>query len=345
MLIRLLLRTLLFVIVIPTSLFAQDIQITASFGKLDGDETEVFGKIQGAAFAGEDLFIVLDSRMLELRLLNANGTVLSHTGRFGEGPGEFSVPEALVPLPGGAAVLDRRNARITIYEISDSLTLEMKDEIPLSFQAWDLCFTEDRIFLASDSRDTPIIEINLDGEVVQAFGEAADPPRMPMDTPGSLRSSLDFQARRGRLDCSEAGLTWASIFFGGVSHYSLDGDELFSTSLPGFEPVSPQLTERRTVRYGPRKGVSYKDGVKNVVHLGRFVLVQALRIDYGARTRTIESWIVDLATGSANPYPGLGLLVRDVNGGMVLFSRDDPFPQLLLGTWHPPSGLIPGEDF
>ena len=129
-------------------------------------------------------------------------------------------------------------------------------------------------------------------------------------------------------------MSWTSTASGTILFYSLDGDEIFSTSLPGFEPVSPQLTERRTVSYGPRKGISYKDAVGSVLLLGNKILIQATRTDYSARELSIMSWVVDLESGQAEVISEMEGWVRDKEGKRVLLSRVEPFPQLLLGVWE-----------
>lgn len=325
---------ILFVLLISGPLYGQDLVISNSIGELDGDLSEVFGFIKDAAFSQEGRILVLDSRMQELRLLDSLGALINSTGRSGAGPGEFTIPQAMVAFPGGAAVLDRGNARITYFAISDSLTLEIDHEVPLRFQAWDMCIASGRLFLASDNWATPVVEIDKSGQVIQKLGTAPPPPRLPLDTPASLRSGAEFMSRRGRLDCSERGVSWASINYGTIFLYSLDGDAVFSTSLPSFEPVSPQLTERRTVRYGPREGVSYQDAVRNVLLLGTNMLIQATRTDYSARERRLVNWMVDLESGQAEVISDLEAVVRAKQGKRVLLSREEPFPQLLLGVWE-----------
>ena len=196
-----------------------------------------------------------------------------------------------------------------------------------------MCIASGRIFLASDNWATPVIEVDQSGQVIRRFGTAPPPPELPLDTPASLRSNAEFKARRGRLDCSEKGVSWASIHFGAITLYSLEGEEIFSTSLPGFEPVSPELTERRTVRYGPRKGISYMDAVRTVLILGNEMLIQANRTDYPAREHTSLGWIVDLESGEAEGISGLEGWVRAKQRKRVLLSRVVPFPQLLIGVW------------
>ncbi len=325
---------ILFVLLITGPLYGQDLAISKEIGKLDGDLSEVFGFVKDAAFTEEGRILVLDSRMLELRLFDSLGAWIDSTGRSGKGPGEFTIPVAMIAVPRGAAVLDRGNSRITYFAVSDSLTLEIDHEIPLQFHAWDMCITSDRIFLASNTFDEPVVEVDQSGQILRKFGAVPPPPDLPLDTPASLRASAERMSFQGRLDCSEKGVVWASNNYGTIFFYSLDGEEIFSTSLPGFAPMSPEFTERRTVRYGPRKGISYMDGVRTVLILGNKALFQGTRTDYAAREHTRLGWMVDLESGQAELFSGIEPLLRAKQGNRVLLSREDPFPQLLLGVWE-----------
>lgn len=333
--IRLILNLLLVTTSFPLGLSAQGIQVSDSFGTLQGDETEIFGLIIGAAFVSPTQIAVLDGRMLNLRLYDKKGHFLSQTGRSGAGPGEFTVPEALVPMQGEVAVLDRGNARISTFGVSDGADLKLDAEIPLRFQPRDLCVVDGRFFLTTDTWEEAIVEVDRTGRVIQRFGTSPPPPSLPLDTPESLQAGLAFKARRGHLGCSEAGLTWGGSFFGSISHYSLDGTLVFQTSLPGFAPVAPELTERNTVRYSPQKGSSHTDGLTNIVHIDSMVMIQALRIDFEAREKRIVTWRLDLDTHVARQIPEITVWLRDTDATDVLLSREDPYPQVLLGQWTP----------
>jgi len=311
---------------------AQVLTLRDAFGKLEGPLHEVFGLVEDAAFIDQSLFAVLDSRMQNLRLVSEGGTVVASTGRAGRGPGEYFVPAALAVGSEGLLVLDRGNARITVYSV-DTSGFSLLREIPVRFQAWDICAVRDRIYLATDAWDTPIAEIASDGTVVRKFGEAVRAGRLPPDAPQSLHESLEYKSRVGNLDCSDLGLTWASSIAGKVMHYSLDGQLLAAWDLPGFEPVLPRFTARRTVQYGPRDGVTYVDDVENVTHVVDQVVVQATRTDFALQARSVMTWIVSPGTAAARPWPEVGVWLRDAMGLEALLSREDPFPQVLVGTY------------
>jgi len=233
----------------------------------------------------------------------------------------------------GVVVLDRGNARLSFYRLSEGNQLVLSEDRSLGFQAWDLCTTDGRIFLASDAWETPVVEVTPDGVVLRRFGTTPVPTDLPMDMPRSLQESLLYRFRRGILDCSPSGVTWASRRSGVIYHFTLDGTEIFNTTIPGYSGTEPQLTERRTVRYGPAEGVTYVDTLLEVVH-SPFdqVYVQYRRRDYEARTVASFSFVVDLGSQSSRMLPlgdDFGRM-HEFDANVVLTSITDPFPQLLI---------------
>lgn len=323
-------------------LSAQSIRITSRLGHEEGRSEDVFGTVADVLPLPGGM-AVLDSRMQELVLLDSLGRRVRTVGRAGRGPGEFFVPAALEAFPEGPAVLDRGNARVTVYRARDDGSLAVDREIPLRFQAWDFCRSGERLFLASDGWETPIVEVDGTGTVLRRFGTAPEPPHLPPRTSPNLRQSLSYKARQGRLACADEGLVWVSTMLGVVKVFGAAGDERLSFVLPGFAPVSPQLTRQGTVRYGPPEDRDYLDNVSSVVSVPGAVLVQFTRTDFKKQERSIFTYRVDLSTGVAHALPAGLPRIHAQQGGRLYLSVEEPFPQVLLGVWQPSSGDLPRE--
>jgi hypothetical protein len=85
-------------------------------GSLDGDEPMVFGHIADVAVGPDDRVYILDFQAKDIRVFGPDGEFLFRFGRPGEGPGEFSWPDAIQFTPDGAlAVRDVRLFRITLF--------------------------------------------------------------------------------------------------------------------------------------------------------------------------------------------------------------------------------------
>ena len=314
-------------------LLGQEVQISSTIGELTGSDEQIFGQVKDAVFLPEGRVAVLDSRMFELRLYTTEGRHLQSLGRSGRGPGEFYVPEAVARTADGVVVLDRGNARLTRYRQVTPDSFAVSGEIPLPFHAWDLCVTAGRIYLSSDQADQPVVEIAPNGDVVRTFGAPPRAPEMPANTPARLVEMLKHRARIGVLDCSAEGVTWASSITGGLQHFDLDGDLQFEIQLEDFDAEAPALTENRAVSHGPREGISHIDRIMTIHHRGKAAVIQVSRVDYAAREITWSNLAFDLVSRRSEAIlVGLDGPLHDAGSdGTLLFSREEPFPQLFIG--------------
>lgn len=98
-----------------------DTEEAVSIGTLDGAEEYTFGEVTGVAVADDGRIYVADTQALEVRVYSAEGEFLFRFGRNGEGPGELSNISGLVLAPGGIAVLDGQQARVTVFTLEGEL--------------------------------------------------------------------------------------------------------------------------------------------------------------------------------------------------------------------------------
>ncbi len=72
-----------------------------SIGEVDGPEELLFGQIASIAVDDDHSVYVLDRQAQEVRIFDAGGSYIETLGRPGEGPGEFSIADAVAVLPDG----------------------------------------------------------------------------------------------------------------------------------------------------------------------------------------------------------------------------------------------------
>ena len=77
----------------------------ASIGELDGPEEYLFGYIASIAVDDDRSVYVLDGQAQHIRVFDADGTYVRTLGGPGEGPTEFTRPEAIALLPDGRLVV------------------------------------------------------------------------------------------------------------------------------------------------------------------------------------------------------------------------------------------------
>ena len=87
-----------------------------TIGRMDGPEEYLFGGIRSIAVADDGTVYVLDFQAQHVRVFDSLGVYVETLGRRGEGPGEFTRPEAIAALPDGRlAVRDLGNQRVTVF--------------------------------------------------------------------------------------------------------------------------------------------------------------------------------------------------------------------------------------
>lgn len=104
---------------------------TVRIGSLDGSEEFAFGRISDVAVAVDGRVYVLDFQARTVRVFSADGAFLFRIGRAGEGPGEFSWPDALAFTPDGSlAVRDVRLFRITLFSADGAYLRDFRIQRP-----------------------------------------------------------------------------------------------------------------------------------------------------------------------------------------------------------------------
>lgn len=104
---------LLFVVAAP-QLGGQSVQLR-QLSKADAEFSDPFTQISGVRELKDGRVLVVDSRDKVVQLLDLKSGSATKVGREGQGPGEYSLPMAIVALPGdSSAVFDPLNQRYLV---------------------------------------------------------------------------------------------------------------------------------------------------------------------------------------------------------------------------------------
>jgi hypothetical protein len=107
-----------------------DTDATVTIGRLEGAEAYTFGQVTGVMVADDGRIYVADAQALEVRVYSPDGEFLFRFGRNGEGPGEFGNISGLARAPGGLAVMDGQQARVTIFDLDGEVVRTIRLERP-----------------------------------------------------------------------------------------------------------------------------------------------------------------------------------------------------------------------
>ncbi len=107
-----------------------DAESAVRIGEVDGEDPYVFGRVAGVTVGEDGRIYVGDTQALEVRVFSPGGEFLTRFGREGEGPGEFTNISGVGRAPEGIAVLDGRQARVTVFrpdgEVVRTIRLERR---------------------------------------------------------------------------------------------------------------------------------------------------------------------------------------------------------------------------
>lgn len=109
------------VVDIPLTSATEDVYTVGAFA---GEDWEVFGRIAKVSFDASGNLHIFDTGAKRIVVLDRDGNLLHTIGREGEGPGEFSYPNAFGIMPDGRIVVHDFPASLHIFD-SDGEFLEV----------------------------------------------------------------------------------------------------------------------------------------------------------------------------------------------------------------------------
>ena len=298
-----------------------------SVGTLEGDPTEVFGLVQAIAADARGNAFVLDSRMMNVRIIRRGGGVEVPIGRAGAGPGELAYPIDLsLDSRDRLHLLDPGNGRVSVYSTTgESLQLASDFRIPLHGEA--ICHLGERLFMRAFDGASTIHELDSGGRILHSFGSLSEEiGAMEMDAsaPGPIACGLSPHHPGGML-------VTGSRFRPELNAYTASGERLWTHHLTGFRQVEmvsrvPGAVTMQQPEEGPHHLIT---GV-HLLPSGR-VMVQ-----FGARTSDTRNRqeIVHVETRvlaadgrlswSSSQLPRIGAIRRDRAYGI----QNLPYPQV-----------------
>ena len=183
--------------------------------------------------------LILDKTAPHLRLLDERGELRQTLGRRGSGPGEFLVPSAVSfdSVTNSVLVVDRANARITEYDVGDTLSLSRT--LPTSVvNLFDVCVVQGRFFGISGSNTTLLDELAIeDGRLVAKRGLGKPRSAHPL----AAHPMVASRSARGPLHCDRSGIVWvASETLGDIHRVNVDTGDQQTVAVKDFHPLHIQ---------------------------------------------------------------------------------------------------------
>ncbi len=304
-------------------------EIALDLGALDAPPSLVFGRIADLAALPGGRLLVLDRQAMEVRLFDEEGRMLAAAGGPGEGPGEFRGPSAFIVVDDSTLLVLDRGLRLSQFRIADS-ALAYVGEMSLDLFPSGMCAVNGRVFVEGLHEGHGVHEIDLDGDIVRSFHPIPDD--LGFDLGPEWESILEAEATTGYLACLDEPATVAMVseWLPDIYAYSLDGQRLWKTTIPGYRIIEPVLMPD-----GGQTWERAEEGSHAIVsleaHPGGYFLVQTLVLPpMGAPSEQRPStYLLDAASGAISPIETSGATLRDVSRTLALGFETDPFPRVV----------------
>lgn len=298
---------------------------SATIGREDGPNHFIFGEIAGVGLDREGKVIIVDRKVWDVRLFDAQGRFLQRLGRRGQGPGEFRAPHSLVMTPKGELWVADMQRRLTVFAPSAE-GYRLARTIPTAFGARSMCFLGPEIMVNAISPSDPyaIRVLDATAQPVRSFGKLYTSPN----------AGINWQFTEGLLVCDNVNdlvIFATSAALGEVRAYRRDGLPVWRTVLDGVR------TNIITDSDGGYRVQGSPDGAHDLVSLNVVPGVGVL-LQYGFRTPEqmaakepvthIQTIVIDPRTGAAALLAVAWPRIAAVSGAQVLAVFEDPAPRL-----------------
>jgi hypothetical protein len=203
----------------------------------ENDAVTSIGRIDGVA-AMPRRFVVLEADAPFLKVFDYAGKLVQTLGRAGGGPGEFRSPSGMAydAARRRLLVVDPSNARVTVYQVGDTLAAPRLLTLP-EIGIRSVCTLGGRLFALARNAPTILRELREDNgklTVIASFGE----PRTnhPLGTHPLVRT----RASDGPLLCDEPRqrIIAASAPLGEVHVFDAQTRQQVTAPIPGFQRIT-----------------------------------------------------------------------------------------------------------
>lgn len=312
------------------------IDTITAVGVLEGPEDFQFVGLREASVLPGAEFSLLDMRGGRVAFFDSAGQHLKSIQSRGEGPGEFQLPVAhAVSKEGDLFVLDRQLARLSHFRLTAG---EMKfvGMRRVNYRLTSLCVLNDTLWFGGIVDGRLAHRVDEQGTIEVSIGT---PPEIEgIERLGDFGEALAYpQMVRPKMHCDdESGLLiLASLSHPRVQAYRGSGEVVWSMDLPGFTSLQFERTESGGLRdfSHPERGSHLLFSL--VPWLEGQVLIQyEVRRDEpardGASPTSMDSRIIDLATGEVLSRSDQLPPILGGNGNLLVISGQELFPQALL---------------
>lgn len=301
-----------------------------AIGALDGRDELMFGRIDQAEITTTQQLLVLDGQASQLKLFTINGKPLQTLGGAGQGPGEYQSPMNFSASSTDTLAVFESNGRIHLYSMGpDSISFSRFLDLKVFLN--EGCLMNGQLVIhgiRKDSRSAFHV-FGLDGQFRYSFGEIYRTPDR------RLRDQLS----NSEIECIERDniVIAAPVLIPQIRAYEVQSGKLLWTVSPtDYKPIDIRVDSDGSTRNRiPSEG--YHGSIElHVDEEGSTIVYQFALVTPESREKgelaNIHTLLVSRDGGGAF-YVGDSIArLRDTRGGSILFSRKNPFPQLLVGS-------------
>lgn len=286
---------------VAASLGSEAPELGGGYGVVEGDSSQVIGRIADIVVGSEGV-LILDDRFNRVTVVEEDG-VSDWVGQPGPGPGEFSIPRGLEVSGDRLFVADERRV-VHVFERRGE-SWEWTTDLPIDAQILDVCVFPDGTMFVLGIRGSAdqVIHEWRDGDFRRSFGNPYEPTREQPDP------FLKFLAAEGVLICDAARdqLIHVPSRLPQVSAFSREGRIRWVTELPEYLQMAIHEDQGGAIQLGLRESVSEMHMLSWAVPTPAGLVVQLGHFDQEAvrlqQPTGLDTYVIDPVTGGvAGPH-------------------------------------------
>ncbi len=303
-------------------------EVRHSFGVMDGDHTQILGRVGDAALAGAGLFL-LDDRLNRVVFLSLEGGYATRVAEAGPGPGEISIARGIAASDSLLVVGDERRV-LHYYRYVPGSGWEWERDLRLDLAVLDVySFPDGSIYVLGVSPERPGVIHEIAGDTItRSFGHPYSAPRVQPD------EFLDVLMAEGRLSCDpNAGqLRFVPLRLPEILAFTREGDLRWVAPIPGYRQMAIHERAGGAVALGLQPPISEMHMLEWAHVSPAALLVQlGLYDEESVRLQTpvrLDSYLFDPETGTVLERSPLErqILIQDDLSAVIL--SNDPFPRV-----------------
>ena len=315
-------------------------------GVLDGPKELVFGEIADLAVDRGGNIYVLDDKFHEVKVFSPEGVHRFTFGREGRGPGEFGHPTDIrvEEDEDGSVVLvtDDRLRLVSFFNAgADGKAPEFTRAWPTTYHSQSVCVADGRLYLTSGRPEGVIHHADSSGVLRSMVA-----PISLVDDEGIWNDPKFAGTARifqnwAWMDCTDQAIFLLNWNVPLVRAFSLEGDSLWATGIPGYERSRIKRTSPNAVAFLPGSDTVGYVGKGITVGSDGNLWVTVLKSDRERRLSYVL-YRLDPATGVIEGSAPSPAVITHV-GERVYGYRNDPFPQVVILSDLPLLAPIPPD--